>query len=473
MTSVRLLATTTALTVLAGLGVTLPTSPALAEGAPPSTGMATQAYLDGTSGVPNPMGSGVWSDMTGGAAARPYVRSLSVTNDGVTTPVITDAGVTPPAVAPGGLTAVVSPLNLCRAGQAPSPGSCYATPNRVAVTLVRSAGDTNTWDFSRDTTSASPRVDADTVVEMTVALNTLGRSLRWSWANGDLISWRPSRLGQDDATVTIKFRPATMPLVTNFPAGNGCTATPVRDCNIDSADAEVRTAALLLSLDETLSPALTGAVFATQNAFSGFLEPTGTAAAPVLDLQVGSTHRRSDGSPQLGVLQAALPAAALLQLYGIPAADAARAFTTTRAGDPGSNTAPTYTTWTAAENGMDGLLVTVRDITFSVPSYRVRSRIAHATTTAAARPAGTQVTVGRTGCSASRKCLATVVDLGRASRTAYAGKARTVVTRIAVRSATATLTMPPRTLVRGHSYAVVLRAARSGRLVSTGRGTVS
>ena len=147
---------------------------------------------------------------------------------------------------------------------------------------------------------------------MTLALNTLGRSLRWSWANGDLVSWRADRLGQDDATVRIRFRPAMAPLVTSFPDGNGCTATPVRDCDIERADTEVRTAALLLSLDNTLDSALTGAVFATQNAFSGFLQPGGTSSAPTLDVQVASTHLQSDGSQQLGVVEALLPSAALL-----------------------------------------------------------------------------------------------------------------------------------------------------------------
>jgi len=473
MPPARSLAVAASITIVAGLLTAQSAQPvATAAGSNPSTGMPSQAFLDGTSGQPNSGTQGIWSDMAGGTAARPFVRSLSVVNDGVTTEVFSDAGVTPPAAAEGGLTAVVSPINLCAAGQPAQEGSCYTTPNRVAVTVVRAHGDTNTWDFSADTADMAPRVDANTVVDMTIALNTLGRSLRWSWANGELVSWRSDRLGQDDATVRIRFRPALAPLVTTFPPGNGCTATPVRDCNIDRADAEVRTAALLLSLDNTLDPALTGAVFATQSAFSGFLEPGGSPSAPVLDIQVGSTHLRSDGSPQLGTLQAVLPSAALLRLYGIPAADAARAFTTTRAGDPGRNAAPTYTVWNAAEHGTDGLLVTVRDITFSVPSYLLKSRIARAASSASVGATRTKVALRATGCTTNRRCVASVYDLGVSSRAAYVARGKLVAKGLPVVATASSVRVPSRALARGHAYAVVMKSVKSRKLVSTARGVV-
>jgi hypothetical protein len=460
------------MTLFAGLLTAAPLSPVVAAAGDPSVGMPSQAFLDGTSGQENTGSQGIWSDMAGGTTARPFVRSLSVVNDGVTTTVISDAGVTPPPAPEGGLTAVVAPVNLCKAGQPPQPGSCYATPNRVAVTVVRAHGDNNTWDFSADTADASPRVDANTVIDMTIALNTLGRSLRWTWANGELLSWQTNQLGQDDATVHIRFRPAIAPLVTSFPAGSGCTATPVRDCDIARADTEARTAALLLSLDTTLDPALTGAAFATQNAFAGFLLPGGTASAPTLDIQVASTHQRSDGSPQLGTLQAVLPSAALLRLYGIPAADAARAFTATRAGDPGTNAAPTYTVWNAAEHGTDGLLVTVRDITFSVPKYRLKSRIARAASSASIAGKRTKIALRATGCTAKRRCLASVYDLGVKGRKSFLAAGKIIAKRRPVVSRTSTIRVSRRALPRGHAYAVVVKTTKTHKLVSTARGTV-
>jgi len=468
----RVLGTLASLSLVAGLLAAQPIGTVAAADGNMLTGMPTQAFYDGTSGQPSSSNQGTWTDLPGGIASRPYVQSLSLVNDGVTTPLISGAGITPPAAPEGGVTAVVAPVNLCPAGQPAQPGTCYTTPNRVAITLVRAHGDTNVWDFSADAPDVSPRVDADTVIDMTVALNTLGRSLRWSWANGELISWRADRLGQDEAMVRIRFRPAVAPLVTSFPAGNGCSATPVRDCDIDRADAEVRTATLLLSLDNTLDPSLTGAVFATQNAFAGFLQPGGTPSAPTLDLQVASTHRRSDGTPQLGTLQAVLPSAALLQLYGIPAADAARAFTTTRAGDPGSNSAPTYTAWNASDHGTDGLLVTVRDITFSAPSYRVKSRITRAASSALAGGTRTRVALSGTRCTPLRRCVASVYDLGVKSRNAYVPARKAVARGLPVSSGTSTIRVAKRDLARGHAYAVVLKRAQTGKLVSTARGVV-
>jgi len=467
MTRRRTLAVVASLALVGGLAA----QPAgTATAAHSGLGMPTQAFYDGNGGQENSSTGGLWTDMVGGVSSRPYVRSLSVVNDGVTTPVFSDAGVTPPAASDGGLTAVVAPINLCKAGEPEQAGRCYSTPNRVAVTLVRAHENTNIWDFSADASDAAPRVDANTVIDMTLALNTLGRSLRWSWANGDLVSWRTDRLGQDDATVRIRFRPATAPLVSSFPEGNGCTATPVRDCDIERADSEVRTATLLLSLDDTLDAALTGAVFATQNAFAGFLEPGGTSSAPTLDVQVASTHLRSDGSQQLGVVEALLPSTALLQLYGIPAADAARAFTATRTGDPGSNAAPTYTEWNAAEHGTDGLLVTVRDITFSVPSYRVKSRIPRATTSASVGATRTKVKLSETRCSATRRCVASVYDLGLKSRTRYLPARPPIAKGLPVRSSEVTLKVERRKLARNHAYAVVIKRVGTKKLASTARG---
>ena len=97
------------------------------------------------------------------------------------------------------MTTVVSPLNLCRAGQAPSQNVCYATPNRVALTVTYRADDTDGWNFAAPRVPVTPTINADTVIDMTVALNSLGKSLRWTGVSGDLLYWRTTNLGQDDA----------------------------------------------------------------------------------------------------------------------------------------------------------------------------------------------------------------------------------------------------------------------------------
>lgn len=476
----RARAATAAVLALAVAVLSSPQS-ALADGdpmAPPPpppvgtfTGMPPQSFLDGAAGSENSSSGGTWADMAGGVSARPYVTSLALINDGVSTPVFTGAGVTPPATGEGGITATVAPVNLCKAGEAPSPGRCYATPNRVAITLTHVDGMNLSYDFSHPTTPLTPRVDADTVVDMTVALNTLGSSLRWTWVSGQLLFWQTSNLGAANASLHLRFHPTVSPLVSSYPADNGCSATPIFNCHIAQADADVLSASLLLSLDTTLDPVLTGAVFATQHAMLGFLSPRGAPAAPQLDFQVASTHTAADGSAQLGSLQALLPSAALLSLYGLTPADAAPLFTTTRAGDPGTNSAPTYAPWTPAANGSDGLMVTVRDITFSAPTYRVKARLAPAVAVGIRTRAGTAISVKGAGCTALRPCAVSVYDLGlpHAARPASAAP---LLRATALLKATAVVHVPAAKLAKGHRFAVVVRNTRTHRAVSTARGVV-
>jgi hypothetical protein len=438
-----------------------------------SDGMPSQATVDLSSSDPrNSTGQAGWADMAGGLAARPYVRSLTVINGATATPVVTDGstGSAPPPV--GAVTTVVSPLNLCRAGQAPSPNVCYTTPNRVALTVTYRADDTDGWNFANPRVPVSPTIDADTVIDMTVTLNSLGKSLRWTGVNGDLLYWRTTNLGQDDATVRIKFRPAPAPYVGRFPDGNGCTATPIFNCAVASADAEVLTASMVFSLDNTLDPALTGAVFATRNAISGYLQPGGTAQTPLLEIQLSSTHTKSDGTPQLGTLKAFVPTAGLVNLYGVLPSDAA-AFTTSRAGDAGANDAPTYTPWTATPHGSDGLLVSVQGITFSVPKYRVASRLRPIRTHARVRAARTTIKATVPGCRKSSTCLATVYDLGPRRAARYALTKRPVLRNRAVYAKALSLTAPGSRLRRGHRYLLVVHSTKRNKLLASAVGTVS
>jgi hypothetical protein len=436
-------------------------------------GMPSQATIDLSSSDPrNSGGQAGWGDMAGGVAARPYVKSLTVINGATATPVVTDGSTAsaPPPV--GGVTTVVSPLNLCRAGQAPSPNVCYATPNRVALAVTYRADATDGWNFANPSVPVTPAIDANTVIDMTVALNSLGKSLRWTGVSGDLLYWQTTNLGQDDATVRIKFRPAAAPYVGRFPDGSGCTATPIFNCAVASADAEVLTASMVFSLDNTLDPALTGAVFATQNAISGFLQPGGTAQAPSLEIQVSSTHNKSDGTPQLGTLKAFIPTAGLVNLYGVLPSDAV-AFTTTRAGDAGTNDAPTYTPWTPTVQGSDGLLVTVQGITFSVPKYRVASKLRPIRTYAKVRGTRTTIKAMVSGCRLNSKCFATVYDLGPRRAARFAFTKRPVLTNVVVYAKTLSLTGPAARLKKGHRYLLVVHSAKHNKLLASAVGTIS
>ena len=453
--------------------VSLGAAAAVASGAMFS-GIPSQVTNDGSAADAGFSGSsGLWGDLPGGVAARPYVRSLSVVNGGTTTQVISDGTASAPATQNGDVTAVVAPFNLCRAGEPPRPGQCYAAPNRVGVALGYSSNGAVGTDFATPEVPLRQLVDANTVFDMTIRLNTLGRTLRWTWLNGDLDYWSATRLGRDDAEIHVRFRPVVTPSIDwSLVPANGCTATPIRDCAIAQSQGETLSANLVLSLDDTLDSSLTGAVFATEGAVSGFLMPSGNASAPILDLQVASAHLTAAGTPQKGRLTALIPAQALLNLYGVQPSDASRFFTTRRTGDAGTQGTPTFTRSTAAADGTDGLLVSVSDITFSAPTFAVARRTAPPRTSAKRRGATTTIAATPVRACRARACTATILRIGSrvAARTTRVGSARTSA------SGALALTVPVARLPARSRYTLVLRHAlgpKKGTLVTTSVGAAS
>lgn len=396
-------------------------------------GQPNQASLDGAASS----GQGLWGNLVpDGVDSRPYILALSVTNGGTTTQVITNgsptAEFTPAEV--GDVTATIEPFNLCNSSQEPAEGVCYETPNRVSVSVVYTKNDNVGSNFADPSETVVPAMDATSVIDLTLALNTLGESLRWTWINGDLLYWRTTNLGSPEATLQVRFRPAERPWVDSSGGGNnGCTASPPENCDLNQATAEFLSASLVLSLDDSLDPALTGAAFATRNAFFGYLEPDGDERGPLLTVKASSTHFKSDGTTlQRGVVQAFIPSAAIVNLFGMLPADAASAFTVARdvTGEetPGTNDPPTYETWTTRVNGSDGLLVTVPGVTFSVPEYDLSQDLWFP-------PSGAQQVGGRTTinlgtldseCSPLKPCTLTVYDLGTDASPRYAASPRRV-----------------------------------------------
>jgi hypothetical protein len=457
----------------AGMCVTLGLPAASAGAVTVMDGMPSQVSVDLPSTDPrNSSGQAGWTDMAGGVAARPYVVSMTVINGGVSTPVITGGTPNSSPVPSGQVSAVVSPLNLCKAGQASTSGVCYPTPNRVALTVAYSAGEVDGYNFSHPSVPVSPTINPESIIEMTVALNTLGKSLRWTWVNGDLLYWQTTNLGENNAMVHIRFKPATAPYMAQFPQGNGCTATPITSCALPSAEGQVLTASMVFSLDNTLDPSLTGAAFATQNALYGYLQPGGTASAPSLEMQMSSTHTTSEGGPQLGTLEAFIPAAALLHYYGVLPADAASAFTTTRAGDAGTNNPPEYTSWTSATNGSEGLFATIRGITFSVPDYRITDKLKRVVAHATARGGKTTIKASIAGCSKTHRCLASVYNLGSRSAKEFVATKTTVLSNRVVTGRTVVIVGLASKLKKGDRFLLVVHAATGKKLLASTGGSV-
>ena len=217
---------------------------------------------------------------------------------------------------------------------------------------------------------------------------------------------------------------------------------------------------------------LMGGVMMTRGAVNGYLDPGGAAIAPTLDLQMASAHVDDYGAPQTGELQALIPAQTLTALYGVTPADATSFFTTTRQGSAGTQDAPTFTPWTAAARGSDGLLIDVSHITFSAPTYSVRRRHAAVATTARHRGSRTTIQAGRVAICRRAACTATVFAI----RDAATGRTRRVATgRTSLTGALSLRTTTTR-LAPGTRYTLVLRYAagrRKGKLVTTGVGRAS
>jgi len=332
---------------------------------PTNTGMPDQSALD----VLSPTNA-TWANMTGGVAARPYVSALSVVNGGVSTPIITNGTTTAETNVPQGRIAVaISPTNLCRTGQTPAPGVCYATPNRIgiAVGYQKQPGQLG-YDFSTATNLLTP-VTADTEFDITLNLNTLGRTLRWSWASGVPTYWNTTNLGTDTASVRVRLKPTFSPVVMQGNQQSGCSQVPVQNCSYTQNTHETFSANLILSLDDTLDEIFTGALFSSTRSYMGSLMVQPSSETPQMTYGVAAPQTWSDGTPNAASMSAVLSDAALLNFYGatpdvVTSAEfQTRALSLTRT-DGGSQGAVTWTRWTADQQGTDGWLITIPDIRF-------------------------------------------------------------------------------------------------------------
>ena len=337
-------------------------------------GMPDQSSLDS---APNSQSQGNWSDLAGGVTGRPYIASLTVTTNGVPTQIVTNGTATTAApTASGSVTAVVAPYNLCKTG---STNNCYATPNRVGITLayVKQAGQLG-HNFSAPTATLSPAVTATSVFDMTIGLNSVGKKLGWTWMNGTPTFWKTENLGQDNATARVKFSLSEAPGIDyQDPKAQRCTTIPVSECDADKSTQDTLGMQMVLSLDTTLSAAFAGALFATNAAVIGSLD-VASGETPSLTYGIAGPHRLSDGTVRKGKFYGFLSDAVLESQFKIAATETdmtkvlsvARTAESKSTADAGTDTVA-WAKWTAADNGTDGRLVTISDISFSAPKFKV------------------------------------------------------------------------------------------------------
>jgi hypothetical protein len=334
-------------------------------------GMPSQAQTDAQ-----------WALLPGGLATRPFVSSLILLPASGGAPQTIWSGVTAAAASPpagheattGQLTAVVSPTNMCAAGQTPAQGVCYNPPNRVALALGLTTGGGNV------NTDLSGALSPGDVLEITLTLPSpfSGDAFQWAWANGNVQLWNVSA---GAASVTARIAPVATPVPdwsSVDMANQCCTCDMPANCPLARASAFTQAAGFFIQMAPPgQGGPLAGAVFATTNAVMGGLGVVagGGGSGGRLDYALASAHAAPDGSNLTGTLTAFVPAAALAALFpGVAAADAASALNVTRTGDPGTQTAVTVAPVAAATFGGEGIMVTVTGVTFSAPTYQVALR---------------------------------------------------------------------------------------------------
>ena len=444
---------------------------------PTETGTPDQSQLDVVSTQ-----NATWANMPGGVAARPYVTALSVINGGVSTSVITAGTTTAETNVPMGRIAVaVAPFNLCRTGQTPATALCYATPNRIGITVgFQIQPGQLGYDFSRANNLLTP-VTADTEFDITLNLNTLGRSVRWSWASGVATYWNTSNLGTDGASIRVRLKPTLTPVVMQGTQQVGCSQVPVMACPYTQNTHETLSASLVLSLDDTLGEIFTGALFSSTRSYMGSLmvQPGET---PQMTYGVSAPQTWSDGTPNAASMSAVLSDAALLNFYGAtPEMIATPEFQTGALNlartDGGTQGAITWTRWTLDVQGVDGWLVTIPDIRFvaavSTSGVRAAGSAVAPATFAVKSKTSAKITSKRVGskamitlrvsaaacakysCRVVVSSISSTVSSGSKKITALAvsTKSKSVLTTISAKSS------------KGQRLSVMLQAKKAGKWV--------
>ena len=170
-------------------------------------GMPDQAWLEKSNAE---LGSqtmpGNWYDLERPAdlSSRPYVEYLTISNEvGSSTGIVYGGTVSTfqMGATPGSLGVVISPINLCDKDRTPTPHTtkCYATPHCVCITFAYRKGDGQVgYNFSRPNDGQNPGtdvvlkdndgnpivIDENTEIGIIINLNTIGKTLRWTWMNG-------------------------------------------------------------------------------------------------------------------------------------------------------------------------------------------------------------------------------------------------------------------------------------------------
>lgn len=449
---------------------------------------------------------GNWYDLDGALTLRPYVESLTIKNGETTTSIIS-AGDTTTTLGntAGKIGVVLTPFNLCDEDRLPSPQTtnCYDTPNRIGVSLVyrKSSGQVGS-NFTRPNDGSNPGSDitlldnsgtpltiaAETEVQLKINLNSIGKSLRWTWMNGIPSYWRTTDLGLDTASIEVHAKLASMPVIDsneNYDT-HLCTTVPISACAVNRSNNDWLTFQMVLSLDTTMTAAMTGALFATEGAIMGSVEVSNdpTTNLPILKYAAASSHYLHTGETaedvRYGKMHAVIPASALVQQLGVPsfadssaipdAATPSVLFTTVRDGACGSGCSDgttTFTEWTSGVQGTDGILVDIDGMTFSAPKYKLKPKSGAPKAPEASKSGKKyEISVSSNGTCKQYGCT---VKLFKAAASKVSGTLTLVSTKsLAKNSAKLSFMVTSSAAVkRGTRYVVVMTRKDTGALVSS------
>ena len=326
---------------------------------------------------------GGWSNTTANVDGRPYITEFTVDGN----PMLTAApsGPRDPQWL-SGLRVVVSATNSCRIGQAPAPGQCYANPNRIGITMGYGNQDSVSTNFAHSSASTYG-ITEDSEIDMTIYLNTLAGNLGWTWLNGLPSYWKVDPVAK---TVRIKFKPRYMPSSRDI--DNFCSTIPVSTCPTDTATSEMLQATMVISVDNT-APLFEGALFASSGAIIGSLEVPnsfsttdvtrnsltyGIAAPHNFAADFTPTGASSAGGVRKGSFYGFLPNTLLSSGFGLTdptQASSLMSIARTSSTIATGTDAVTWANWDEVTNGTAGQFVSITDITFSAPKFKMSRKV--------------------------------------------------------------------------------------------------
>jgi hypothetical protein len=231
-------------------------------------------------------------------------------------------------------------------------------------------GSTNRMDLTGALTPAGNPITSSSKITITMTnMGDLAKYFSFSLVHGTVSSWTTANLGTNSASLVFTFSPTRTPFGSGSDFGF-CTATPP-NCSAAKSDADGLSASLDMTFDQNgYGSSFAGAYFALTGAMGGWVEST-TAEDGTKSLvaTLGAPHMLADGiTANVGSMQAFLPDSVITGLLGLTSGTLDTSTLAISRTESGATTSGIPFTVTAVTGGV---IVTVTDITFSSPAYKL------------------------------------------------------------------------------------------------------